>query len=115
MGAATIAIPTRWEKGAFQIKQFIEDQARQFDVNFEVKLTFQWDAGAIYIVDDDSLTSTERMVCQNAVSAMGDRLNLEWSDDVWKARKDVNEESRKQLDEIREIVDRALREREGES
>jgi hypothetical protein len=115
MGAATIAIPARWEKGAFQIKQFIEDQARQFDVNFEVKLTFQWDAGAIYIVDDDSLTSTERMVCQNAVSAMNDRLNLEWSDDVWKARKDLNEESRKQLDEIREIVDRALREREGES
>lgn len=113
MGAVTIAIPTRWEKGAFQIKQFIEDQARQFDVRLEGILTFQLDAGEIYIVDD-SLTPTERMVCQNAVSAMNDRLNLEWSDDVWKARKDLNEESRRQLDEIREIVERAVRERAGE-
>src|SRR6266446_6347955 len=98
MAAATIAVPTRWEKAAFQIKQFIEDQARQFDVNFEVILTGQWDPGEIYIVDD-SLSSSERMVCQNAISAMNDRLNLEWSDDAWKARHDLNEESRRQLEE----------------
>jgi multimeric flavodoxin WrbA len=112
MGAATIAIPTRWEKATFQIKQFIEDQARQFDVRFEVILTGQWDAGQIYIIDD-SLASSERVVCQNAISAMNDRLNLEWSDDAWQARRDLNEESRKQLEEIREIVERAVREREG--
>src|SRR5262249_18457311 len=113
MGYATIAIPTRWETATLQIKQFIEDQARESGVTFEIKLTGQWDEGQIYIVDN-SLAPSERVVCQNAVSAMSDWLNLQWSDDAWKARLILTEEKRKQLDEIREIVERGLREREGE-
>jgi hypothetical protein len=110
MGAATISIPTRWEHATFQIKQFIEDQAQQFGVTFGVILTGQWDSGQMYIMED-SLEPTERVVCQNAISAMNDRLNLELSKDAWQARTDLNEESRKQLEEIREIVERGLRER----
>ena len=113
MGAATIAIPTRWEKATFQIKQFIEEYAQQSGVTFDVILTGQLDSGEMYITED-SLASSERIVCQSAISAMSDWLNLKWSDDAWKARADLNEELRKELEEIRQIVDRALREREGE-
>ena len=85
MNRATISVPTRWQAAMLQIKQFIEEYAALHDVQFSVSLTFQVDAGQMYIMED-SLTQFERQVCQNAISAMSDQLNANLSIDPWQAR-----------------------------
>ena len=74
MGAATIAIPTRWEEATFQIKQLIEEYARRSGETINVTLTGQLDAEQIYIVDD-SLTPFEHQVCQNVVTELNEYVN----------------------------------------
>jgi len=72
-----------------------------------VVLTYQLDAGEIYLVDD-TLTEFERQVCGNAVSAISDQLNASLSRDPWQASADVTAELQAELKEIRDLIDREI-------
>jgi hypothetical protein len=113
MGAATIAIPTRWAEATFQIKELIEDYGRKSGVTIEVILTGELDPEQIYIFED-SLAPAERVICQNAVTEVSEYVNHRLSKDPWQARSDIMKELSAQLETVGEIVDRVLREREGE-
>jgi hypothetical protein len=52
MGAATIAIPTRWSEARLQIKQLIEDYGRKSGLTIDVILTGELDPEQIYIFED---------------------------------------------------------------
>jgi hypothetical protein len=87
MNTATIAIPRRWEPAIGEIKRFVEHYAELHNAPFSVTLTYQLDAGQIYITDD-TLTQFQRQVCQNAISALSDQLNANLSKDPWQASAD---------------------------
>lgn len=103
MGAVTIAIPTRWQEGTLQIKRLIEDYAQLSGVTIEVILTGERDPEKIYIVED-SLGAAERVVCDNAISELNDRLNHGLSEDPWQARTDAGRQLQADFDAIAEIV-----------
>jgi hypothetical protein len=112
MGAATIALPTRWSEATLQIKQLIEKYGRRSGVTIDVILMGQLDREQqIYIVKD-SLTSVERQVRQNAITEMNDYLNHTLSKDPWQASSDIMEQLQADLEAIGEIVEQALRGRE---
>lgn len=90
-----------------QMKEFIEDYARISDVHFDVKLTFQLDPEQMHIVAD-SLTPFERVICQNAISAMNDQVNHNLSRDPWQARGAITAELLKDLEEIGELIEREM-------
>ena len=104
MNSVTIAVPTRWQPAIFQIKQFVEQYAASHNVHVSVTLTFQLDAGQIYITSDP-LPPFEEQVCQNAVSALSDQLNANLSRDAWQARGDVTQELQEQLLQISDLID----------
>jgi len=91
----------------FQMKRFVEEYARIHNVQFGVTLAFQSDPGQMYIVEY-SLTPPERLVCQNAISAMSDQLNANLSKDPWQASANLTAELRRQLEEIRDLIDREI-------
>jgi hypothetical protein len=101
--SVTIALPDRWQPAAFQIKQFVEKYAAgHHRSSGEVILAFQLDSGQIYVLDH-SLGESELLACQNAVSALSNRLNAHLSKDAWQACTDVIaelEEEAKLLDEL---------------
>ena len=101
MNKATLAIPTRWEAGILQIKQWVEDYSAKHGVGFEVVLAPQVDSGKIYIIDH-TLTNFEWQICDNAIDIIGSHLTHinQRRNDVWKSRHDVTEELEQQLQEI---------------
>ncbi len=107
MNTATIAIPRRWEPAMLQIKRFVERYAELHNVHFRVVLTYQLDAGQIYLIDE-TLTQFERQVCENAISAISEQLNANLSKDPWQASSDVTAELQTQLREIGELIDREI-------
>jgi hypothetical protein len=107
MNTATIAVPKRWEPAMLEIKRFVERYAEMHNARFSVILTYQLDAGQIYITDD-TLTQFERQVCQNAISAISDQLNANLSKDPWQASAEVTAELQAELKLISELVDREI-------
>lgn len=106
MSRATISIPNRWDQGAFQLKEFVEQYAKRHGVQFEVVLSPQLDANRMYLTDD-TLTALERQVCENAISAVSDYLN-HVDTGIWRARHKLTEEHARQLKEISDLIDGEL-------
>jgi hypothetical protein len=104
MNTVTISIPARWEPAMLQIKRFVEEYARISGMQLSVTLTYELDPSQVYIVGG-SLTSSERVVCQNAISEMSDYLNANLSRDAWHASSAINADLREQLDEIRRVIE----------
>jgi len=96
----------RWNSGVFQLKEFIEQYAQRYDMRFEIVLAPQLDAGQMYLTED-SLTESERLVCENAISAANEYLN-HIDPDIWKTRHDLTEEDERNLKEISDLIDREL-------
>jgi hypothetical protein len=107
MNTATIAIPERWQAAMGPIKRFVEHYAELHSAPFNVILTYQLDAGEIYLVDD-SLTQFEREVCQNAIWGLSSQLNANLSTDPWQASADVTDELKAQLKYISDFIDREI-------
>jgi hypothetical protein len=110
--SVTIAIPTRWQPAAFQIKQFIEKYAASHHQSVgEVILAFQLDSGQVYVLEHSLLNESELLVCQNAVGALSTRLNANLSKDVWQGCQDVMtelEEEARLLDELMKSIGKPL-------
>ena len=90
-----------------KIKRFVERYAEMHNMHFRVILTYQLEAGQIYLVDD-TLTQFERQVCQNAISAISDQLNANLSKDPWQASADITAELQAELKEISDLIDREI-------
>ena len=107
MNTATIAIPKRWEPAMGEIKRFVEEYAQLHKARFTVVLTYQLDAGQIYLIDD-TLTEFERQVCENAIHSLSDQLNANLSKDPWQAVQDVIAALQREIQRIEELIDREI-------
>ena len=90
-----------------EIKRFVERYAQLHNAPFNVILTYQLDAGQIHFIDD-TLTEFQRRVCENAIYLLSDQLNASLSRDPWQAGKDVTAELEVELQQIKELIDRAI-------
>ena len=107
MNTATIAIPKRWELAMAEIKRFVEHYGELHHERFSVILTYELDAGQIYLVDD-TLTESQRQICENAIHSLSDQLNANISKDPWQATQDVTAELQAEIQRIRELLDREI-------
>jgi hypothetical protein len=65
-----------------------------------------WMRGEFCILED-SLTTFERQVCENAICAMSDQLNANLSRDPWQAKIHLTEQQLAELKKVRELLSSA--------
>ena len=103
MNTAVFSIPNRWQKGAYQIKCWIEKYARAVDQPLVVTIGGETDSGQIWVADRGTLTPQQHQAADNAVHILNNFLNQP-KGEPWKARNNAEQELEKQLAEIDRVL-----------
>lgn len=108
MNRATIAVPRRLEKALQEIRLYFEEAAKVSKADpFELIISFEWDAGAIWDLDDTSLNELQRLCFKAALWDLNAALSSPEHDE-WKTIKDLSVERRKELEEIERRFEKYL-------
>lgn len=102
MNAATFSIPDRWQKGAYQIKSWIENYARVVGSPYVAAIGGETDSGQIWMTERGTLTGQQYEAAENAVHILNSFLNRPEAE-PWKARVEGEKELENQLAEINRI------------